>query len=302
MSEEENLHQPPNDDSSSTGENKTVADPSTINDQPSTIMEVHKHPHHVTHKKKWGEYLLEFLMLFLAVFLGFVAENFRESSAERHREKEYMVSMLVDLRNDTLAINRSIIKSKLLVAGFDSTLHFLTGDLHNRDTAEMALVYFFKYCIYSSIAKITDGTITQLKNNGGLRLVRDKNVIDKINLYYLGTGVSAVQESSMLEYLNIIDQQAGEVFNYISNKDFINSANLDERALYETPLIEMTRWLQKKGPIMLTNDLKVLSPFMNNMSYHMGLMQTYVLQSKNKKETAIELMQAIKKSYHIENE
>ena len=38
-------------------------------------MEVNKHPHHVTHKKKWTEYLLEFFMLFLAVFLGFVAEN-----------------------------------------------------------------------------------------------------------------------------------------------------------------------------------------------------------------------------------
>jgi len=33
-------------------------------------MEVHKHPHHVAHKKKWEEYVLEFLMLFLAVFFG----------------------------------------------------------------------------------------------------------------------------------------------------------------------------------------------------------------------------------------
>ena len=33
-------------------------------------MEVHKHPHHITHKKKWIEYLLEFFMLFLAVFLA----------------------------------------------------------------------------------------------------------------------------------------------------------------------------------------------------------------------------------------
>src|SRR3954468_5958326 len=52
-------------------------------------MEVHKHPHHVTHKKKWGEYLLEFFMLFLAVFLGFVAENIRESNADHEREKQY---------------------------------------------------------------------------------------------------------------------------------------------------------------------------------------------------------------------
>ncbi|HET9429672.1 MAG TPA: hypothetical protein VFO70_00790, partial [Chitinophagaceae bacterium] len=33
----------------------------------TTNMEVHKHPHHVTQKKKWGEYVLEFLMIFLAV-------------------------------------------------------------------------------------------------------------------------------------------------------------------------------------------------------------------------------------------
>ncbi len=50
-------------------------------------MEVHKHPHHVTHKKKWGEYLLEFFMLFLAMYLGFIAENVRENSVGRHREK-----------------------------------------------------------------------------------------------------------------------------------------------------------------------------------------------------------------------
>ena len=41
-------------------------------------MEVQKHPRHVTRKKKSGEYFLEFLMIFLAVFLGFIAENIRE--------------------------------------------------------------------------------------------------------------------------------------------------------------------------------------------------------------------------------
>jgi len=55
--------------------------------QETENMEVHKHPHHVAHKKKWGEYLLEFFMLFLAVFLGFVAENVRETTVEREGRK-----------------------------------------------------------------------------------------------------------------------------------------------------------------------------------------------------------------------
>ena len=36
-------------------------------------MEVHHHGH--TERKKWTHYLWEFLMLFLAVFAGFLAEN-----------------------------------------------------------------------------------------------------------------------------------------------------------------------------------------------------------------------------------
>lgn len=44
-------------------------------------MEVHHHPHDPAaphHKKNWKSYFWEFLMLFLAVFCGFLAENQRE--------------------------------------------------------------------------------------------------------------------------------------------------------------------------------------------------------------------------------
>ena len=50
-------------------------------------MEVHAHTH--TPRKKWTHYFWEFLMLFLAVFCGFLAENQREHFIEHRREKEY---------------------------------------------------------------------------------------------------------------------------------------------------------------------------------------------------------------------
>ena len=65
---------PQSENSSAENISATEADTITLN-QETENMEVHKHPHHVTHKKKWGEYILEFLMLFLAVFLGFIAEK-----------------------------------------------------------------------------------------------------------------------------------------------------------------------------------------------------------------------------------
>src|SRR5262249_54726419 len=78
-----------------------------LNDSNDT-MEVHKHPHHVAHKKKWGEYVLEFLMLFLAVFLGFIAENIREHYVEHQREKEYISSLVRDLEKDTAQLHQCI--------------------------------------------------------------------------------------------------------------------------------------------------------------------------------------------------
>src|SRR5215471_5281072 len=51
----------------------------TTSDIPN--MEVHHHPH--VEKKRFKEYFLEFLMIFLAVTLGFFAENIREHFAEK---------------------------------------------------------------------------------------------------------------------------------------------------------------------------------------------------------------------------
>ena len=68
-------------------------------------MEVHHHSHK---PKNWKEYITEFIMLFAAVTLGFFAENIREKVVESHRAREYMVTMIQDLKEDTSRINTAI--------------------------------------------------------------------------------------------------------------------------------------------------------------------------------------------------
>jgi hypothetical protein len=59
-------------------------------------MEVHHHPDLHHRRKKWKEYFLEFLMIFLAVTLGFFAETVREKISEKHRENDYIVGIKRD--------------------------------------------------------------------------------------------------------------------------------------------------------------------------------------------------------------
>jgi hypothetical protein len=70
-------------------------------------MEVH-HPHHLTHKKKWSEYILEFVMLFAAVTLGFFAENVREHQIIEHKTKQNLQSVMLDLKKDSILIQARI--------------------------------------------------------------------------------------------------------------------------------------------------------------------------------------------------
>src|SRR5215204_2862881 len=72
-------------------------------------MEVHHHAH--TTRKKWTHYFWEFLMLFLAVTLGFFVENQREHYIEHQREKQFIRSLFNDIKSDTVNIVK-IIKAR----------------------------------------------------------------------------------------------------------------------------------------------------------------------------------------------
>jgi hypothetical protein len=54
-------------------------------------------------------YFYEFLVLFIAVFMGFLAENFRERLSEKQKEKNLVQNFLTDLKSDTAALSDAII-------------------------------------------------------------------------------------------------------------------------------------------------------------------------------------------------
>jgi len=168
-----------------------------INTQ-SENMEVHKHPHHVTHKKKWGEYGLEFLMLFLAVFLGFVAENIRENIVDRHREKEYIESFIEDLKIDSSSLSEAITTIQGYETMIDSLMYLLSNPGVNLSGSN--LYYYARFVTKVNFFKSNDRTIAQLKNSGGLRLIKNQQASDSIMSYQqLLEGLGANKEIEQKE-------------------------------------------------------------------------------------------------------
>src|SRR5512138_2550244 len=145
-------------------------------------MEVHHHSH--TERKKWTHYLWEFLMLFLAVFCGFLAENFREHLVENKREKKYIQSFYEDLTADErdLQLNINFLRAQALQA---DSLHTLMKNITTKQPANT--VYRYLRAISRGTAGLlypNDKTIVQLRNAGGMRLIKNKMVSDSMAVYY----------------------------------------------------------------------------------------------------------------------
>lgn len=147
----------------------------------NNVMDVHRHSG--SHAgKKFKDYLFEFFMLFLAVSAGFWVENLREYYVERHRERQYVASMIRDLASDTSSMREVIETTNAKIRGIDT----LIGILDNPDNPSFVsdvYYYSFRYMYSAEYFSHTDGTITQLKNAGGLRLMR-QSASDSITSYY----------------------------------------------------------------------------------------------------------------------
>ncbi|HUS00200.1 MAG TPA: hypothetical protein VMY77_00650 [Chitinophagaceae bacterium] len=161
-------------------------------------METH-HPHHITHKKKWGEYLLEFFMLFLAVFLGFIAENQREHLVEQQREKQFMSSLMEDLEKDTAELHYAIRKADSVVVFSDSAILFLRS-YKFADTVSARLAPIIRTAGLHLRLINTDRTSSQLKNSGAMRLVRQKNVTDVILFYWKQVEETGISLGRYMKY------------------------------------------------------------------------------------------------------
>ena len=92
-------------------------------------MEVHHHPK--VEKKNFKEYFLEFLMIFLAVTLGFFAENLREHIKDKDEITQDIKSVLSDLESDVLHFNIALDANTYSYSLSDSLVNLLRTDISN---------------------------------------------------------------------------------------------------------------------------------------------------------------------------
>jgi len=257
---------------------------------PTETMEVHHHPE--VEKKTFKQYLLEGLMIFLAVTMGFFAESYREHINDRDKEHDYMISLVRDLKND-IAEAKLIQKTKLKgISSIDSSLRsFENGDYKSK-TAD--LYYWARQLGLRNYFKPNDGTILQLNNAGGLRLIHKQNVLDSLQHYINQTkDLLSLQETEELQLAGY-KEACGAVFdaqamNKLYIKRVAGQTSLQLKKLdYNPPLISYDK---KDINIMLMRAVVIKGIRLSQINY-----SDLVINKANL------LMRLVSKEYNLDDE
>ncbi len=304
MSEEKNIEEQPEDNiSPTTGDNKISAEGNSISSEENEIvpnvepqshishqtsdiknMEVHHHGH-VHEKKKWKEYLFQFFMLFLAVFCGFLAEYQLEHVVEHNREEQYIKSFIEDLKADTAEINGVLELTTRQQNNFDTLMGALKtpGFSENPGKAENHVgsifgLYFFNH---------SDRTLQQLKNAGGLRLIRNQPASDSIMQYD-----ARVKE---------VSEQAQDLYN--ANQSSISIAfQIFDANSFENPEINRSLVPKPDKARLISNESVKIDEFFNLVLNFKVASVIYSYKLRDLKQYAGRQINFLKKEYHLENE
>jgi len=241
-------------------------------------MEVHAHTH--TPRKKWTHYFWEFLMLFLAVFCGFLAENQREHMVEQRREKHFGLQLLADLREDSAVYSKFSKRINDLLIKYKSFTTLMASKNIASDSATITAVMPL-YWVYSLNATTT--TYSQMKSSGSLRYIGNQALINALQKYY---------EITLPRLLITVNDHRNFFYKHIE-PFFLNHFEMRDIDIWNDSLVN-----KKTTYIDRTNESDFqLRNIMNSYQQDLGgILKTFLQPNEDKTHELIALLQ---KEYHL---
>lgn len=253
-------------------------------------MEVHHHSHSA--RKKWTHYFWEFIMLFLAVFCGFLAENIREHKVEHIRAKEFARSLVQDLNNDTSAIAFYRKTASRYVSFCDTLLKLNRERLEGPAATKFS--FYARFMYWTAGVAWNRTTFEQIKNSGSLRYFKH-DLLEKLMKY------DAVLNDIESEFFN--HETRGNDLLYSLNKILDPQMHQDVSKLYLMSLDTMTKSTRDNYLSMKTPSLENKRNEITEMLNMIVVQQRNLRIGEERLNTAVnfanELIVGFTKVYHL---
>jgi hypothetical protein len=258
-------------------------------------MEVHHHPDVHHKRKKFKEYFFEFLMIFLAVAMGFFAESIRENISDREKEKQNIENAINCLASDTLQLQQVIAINHNSRKYIDSLVTLKDKDLATFDNNKKFYQYSMNGLFADVYFKSNDAALQQLKSSGTLRLIKKQPVIDSLMQYELNNRSIKSQEEDC--YLFV--KNTWSMFETVADQTFwIDKSKFVSDVTFSTVDYKFLDF----HPLFITKDKDQLRILFNNAAAMGATIEFYITMLDQQLTYAKSTIKFLQKEYHLGSE
>ena len=272
-------------DAPNESKNSNTLQPIPIVVPPNETTNANQHAHH---RKKWHDYLFDFLMLFFAITLGFFVDNRREYYLEGEREKVYALSLYDDLAIDTAVIQRTYDEKLWAHKKLDSLSGILS--LPNLAPYNEIIYYLERFITQTDVFTSRDVTYQQLRSSGNFRYIENISLYKKIADYYnLYDRYLQLAESSFGN-LQALTEMEATLFN---GKDLASLNNKSAETFYDLFNRPEKKFAAINADVQALNFLAIKAA---NATYSIMASERFLAWLKM---YAADLMIDLKEEYHL---
>ncbi|MEY3738288.1 MAG: hypothetical protein RL544_1066 [Bacteroidota bacterium] len=232
-------------------------------------MEVHHHPHIPTHAKPWKEYLLEGLMIFVAVTLGYGAENIREHYVETKKAIISAKNLYVDVTYDSIGYAGT----KKSRDRQDSCFEIINTLYNNKDLDKnIPTIYAAHgYMALRMLHQMNTLALDEVKSSGTLKFLESDELKAAIQRYAsLGAGLK-LREQREFGYIDrMMDPISTKNFEFNFHRAAGDNFKIEGNKIIVTVPIPANLKMMKKDELDWDNYISIL-----------GMLQT-IRKSTNK--------------------
>lgn len=259
-------------------------------------MEVHAHTH--TPRKKWTHYFWEFIMLFLAVFCGFLAEYQLEHKIEKDRAKELAKSFYDELKNDSVAIRQAIQFRQRKDTAIINLADYIHNGIPEKLPKEFGIQYTLALMVNSPMLfEPRNAILDQLKNSGSLRYFKSKE------LQVLTGNISVAIANLKARHDVEQDFYKDQIFPFLIRHNDYNWHKKIRSEKQTTLLSDLEAYASSPlhypyhlGNIFIFNKIETVNML---QMYQLVIQTTYVNQYRKYQALNHQLLEELRKQYHI---
>jgi hypothetical protein len=246
--------------------------------------------------KNWKKYTFEFLLLFLAVFLGFLADNIREEYSERQQAKELARNFYDELKSDSVVAASKVAGRLKKEKALEYMVSFFRDSSLNTSSKALAVNFQWATTVRTPVI-FTPRTVVleQLKSSGSLRYFKSKELQKLVG--DLSVAIDYLRERQQLE-ASVYKERIEPIM--VNHMDFEFQYKLYSNGIFDR-LVAFENG-NEQIPFHLSQIEKIdRKGYMNALSYYHtnNIKSTRLIPFKSYIEVNAALLTALRKEYNL---